>query len=250
MGRAVIDWLRRSPDAAPESEPVVVDIGGRSMPLLIRRHAKAKRMTMRLSPDGGAIRITMPRWAASSEAMVFIKLRQDWLEEQVGKLPEPTIPEPGDIFAYCGRDVLIDWQAKARRRPRLEDDRLVLGGPTESLQKRISKWLENEAKQVLACDLTHYCDVAECEVPELRLSRAQRRWGSCSGKGTIRINWRLIQAPEPVRRSVVAHEVAHLFHFDHSPDFHALLARLFEGDIAEADHWLKTKGRSLYAQFG
>ena len=57
-------------------------------------------------------------------------------------------------------------------------------------------------------------------------------------------------APDAVRRSVVAHEVAHLVHFDHSREFHALLARLFEGDVAEANRWLKAEGRSLYAWFG
>ena len=57
-------------------------------------------------------------------------------------------------------------------------------------------------------------------------------------------------APEPVRRSVVAHEVAHLIHFDHSPAFHALLGELFEGDIRAVNRWLKRDGRSLYLPFG
>lgn len=57
-------------------------------------------------------------------------------------------------------------------------------------------------------------------------------------------------APDFVRRSVVAHEVAHLDHFDHSPRFHARLAELFEGEIAEANRWLRREGRSLYAAFG
>jgi predicted metal-dependent hydrolase len=82
------------------------------------------------------------------------------------------------------------------------------------------------------------------------LSRAQRRWGSCSDRARIRINWRLVQAPDFVRRSVVAHEVAHLVHFDHSPAFHALLGDIYEGEIGVADRWLKERGRSLYAAFG
>lgn len=81
-------------------------------------------------------------------------------------------------------------------------------------------------------------------------SRAQKRWGSCSDKSRIRLNWRLVQAPDYVRRSVVAHEVAHLVHFDHSPAFHALLGEIYEGDIKLADGWLKQYGRSLYASFG
>jgi predicted metal-dependent hydrolase len=49
---------------------------------------------------------------------------------------------------------------------------------------------------------------------------------------------------------VVAHEVAHLTHFDHSPAFHAHLAQLFDHDLPAADRWLKREGRSLYAAFG
>ncbi len=82
------------------------------------------------------------------------------------------------------------------------------------------------------------------------LSRATRRWGSCAHDGTIRLNWRLVMAPDSVRRSVVAHEVAHLLHMDHSPRFHAALNALFENDIDVANQWLKREGRSLYVPFG
>ena len=65
-----------------------------------------------------------------------------------------------------------------------------------------------------------------------------------------KLTWRLIQAPDFVRRSVVAHEVAHLIHFDHSPAFHGLLAEIYDGDIRKADRWLKERGRTLYSAFG
>jgi hypothetical protein len=57
-------------------------------------------------------------------------------------------------------------------------------------------------------------------------------------------------APDFVRRSVVAHEVAHMTHFDHSPAFHAHLDTLYEGRIEQANHWLKREGRTLYRLFG
>ncbi len=82
------------------------------------------------------------------------------------------------------------------------------------------------------------------------MSNARRRWGSCASNGMIRINWRLIMAPDLVRRSVVAHEVAHLTHFDHSPAFHLHLRELFDGSVHEADRWLKANGRTLYLPFG
>ena len=54
----------------------------------------------------------------------------------------------------------------------------------------------------------------------------------------------------PEGRAVIAHEVAHLVHFDHSPGFHAFLGELFEGEVEAANAWLKKEGRGLYAFFG
>jgi predicted metal-dependent hydrolase len=241
----VIDWLRR----APGEEPAIV-IGGRPLPLAIRRHPRARRLTMRLAPDGSEVRITLPRWGRTEDAMVFARARLEWLERQLSALPQAQAPGPGGTVQYRGRALAVDWSAAHPRTPRLEGDRISIGGPAENLPSRLQRWLEREAQRLLADDLAYYCARAGHQPPLLRLSRAERRWGSCSDRRAIRINWRLVQAPDFVRRSVVAHEVAHMTRFDHSPAFHALLAELFEGDIKAADGWLKAHGRTLYAAFG
>ena len=240
----MIDWLRRG------TETPSIRIAGRELPLAIRRHARATRLTMRLAPDGSEVRITLPRWGRTADAVLFAGKRADWLEQQLARVPAAQPPQPGGTFTYRGERVVIEWSPTLPRKPRLADGRLRLGGPSETLAARIGRWLEGEALRLFAEDLAHYCARAGQPVPMLRLSRAMRRWGSCSGAGCIRINWRLVQAPDAVRRSVVAHEVAHLAHFDHSPAFRALLAELFEGDVAEADAWLRREGRALYAAFG
>ena len=240
----MIDWLRR-----PAADPVV-EVGGRTVPIAIRRHARARRLTMRLAPDGSEIRVTLPRWCATRDAIVFAYARTDWLERQLAAVPRTAPPEPGGPLRYRGEDLIIAWEPSRRRQPVLQGECIVVGGPRDSLAPRLQRWLQAEAKRLLADDLTFYCARAGHEVPQLHLSRAQRRWGSCSDRAAIRINWRLVQAPDAVRRSVVAHEVAHLVHFDHSPAFHAELARLFEGDLGAADRWLKDHGRGLYAAFG
>ena len=243
-GERVIDWLRGS------QEDPVIEVGGRALPLAIRRHARAKRLTMRLAPDGSEVRVTLPRWCRTSDALVFARARADWLERQLAAVPQSKPPAPGGELRYRGAGLLIAWHHAHRRTPRLEDQSLLVGGPEESLPARLQRWLESEARRLLADDLAFFCQRADRPAPQLRLSRARRRWGSCSDRAAIRINWRLVQAPDHVRRSVVAHEVAHLTHFDHSPAFHAELARLFDGDITAADRWLKDHGRELYAAFG
>lgn len=240
----MIDWLRRG-----LRDPSVT-VAGRELPLAIRRHPRATRLTMRLAPDGSEVRITMPRWGRTADALVFAGKRADWLEQQLAAVPRAAPPRPGGTIAYRGESVAIEWDARLPRRPELAPGTLRLGGPEDTLAPRIRRWLEAEALRLLAADLAHYCAQAGRPEPRLRLSRAVRRWGSCSGTGCIRINWRLVQAPDHVRRSVVAHEVAHLVHFDHSPAFRALLAQLFEGDLHAADEWLRRQGRGLYATFG
>ena len=240
----MIDWLRRP------AEDLAIEVAGRLLPIAVRRHPRARRLTMRLAPDGSEVRVTLPKWCATRDALVFAHARADWIERQLAAVPQAQPPMPGGMLRYRGAELAIVWDAAQRRTPRLDGERLLVGGPAESLPTRLQRWLETEARALLAEDLAFYCARAGRAAPQLRLSRARRRWGSCSDRASIRINWRLVQAPDAVRRSVVAHEVAHLAHFDHSPAFHAELARLFDGDLAAADRWLKDHGRGLYASFG
>jgi len=245
----VIDWLR-----ADRQAPSVV-VGGRKLPIAIRRHARARRLTMRLAPDGSEVRITLPQWGRTLDALVFAETRAEWIAAQLHAVPEAAPVMPGGAVLYRGENLSISWDRTRPRLPLLVGEALSCGGPEAAVAARVQSWLEGEAVRLLLQDLGFYCDRAGEALPALRLSRAQRRWGSCSSSArnhvrVIRINWRLVMAPDFVRRSVVAHEVAHLTHFDHSPAFHVLLGRLFEHDLGEADGWLREHGRRLYTAFG
>ena len=240
----MIDWLKRTP-IDPE-----IELGGETIPIALRRHPTAKRLTLRLAPDGSEVRITLPRWARGAEAIAFAHTRRDWLAEQYARIPKREVPGPGSTILYRGESLQIDWDQAASRRPMMAEDAVTLGGPLAGLEGRLRRWLEREALGLFDDDMRDYTSAAALDPVPVALSRAQKRWGSCSDKARIRINWRLVQAPDHVRRSVVAHEVAHLVHFDHSPAFHALLGSIYEGDIRRADLWLKENGRSLYAKFG
>ena len=240
----MIEWLK-SDMLAPE-----IALAGRVLPIELNRHPRARRLTLRLAPDGSAVKITLPKWCRSAEAIAFVHARSAWLEAQLGKIPQAEDPVARGSLRYRGEALPFAWSAKAPRKPSLAEGVLQVGGPQDGLAGRLQRWLETEAKRLMTADLAFYCKHAGLTAPELRLTRAKRRWGSCSTKGVVRVNWRLVQAPDPVRRSVVAHETAHLVHFDHSPAFHGLLGEIYEGDIAEADLWLREHGRTLYSDFG
>ena len=244
----MIDWLKRA-DVRASGDPEI-ELNGETIPINLRRHKTARRLTLRLAPDGSEVRITLPHWARSAEAIAFAHARKNWLAEQHAKVPERQTAGPGSEVFFRGEALRIDWDESARRKPERDGATIRLGGPREGLEKRLQRWMEREALTLFEADMADYTAIAALSPVPVAISRAQRRWGSCSDKTRIRINWRLVQAPDFVRRSVVAHEVAHLVHFDHSPAFHALLGDIYEGDIRQADRWLKEQGRTLYAAFG
>ncbi|MBT0667195.1 M48 family metallopeptidase [Novosphingobium profundi] len=241
----MLDWLRRDPRKDPE-----IELAGRAVPIIVRRLERARRMTMRLAPDGSAVRISMPPWVRSAEALAFAEQRRDWLERQLRAVPEASPVCDGAEIAFRGTPHTLFHDPAAPRRVTLGESEFHVGGPASSLVPRLARWMQAEAQPLLEADLAEYCARAAQPTPKLALSSARRRWGSCAADGAIRINWRLIMAPDLVRRSVVAHEVAHLVHFDHSPAFHHCLKTIFEGSVHEANRWLKLNGRALYLPFG
>jgi len=239
------DWPWRRREEQPS-----VRLAGRDVPVVIRKLSHARRMTMRLSRDGQEVRVSVPSWTRQADALAFVHQSASWLEAQADAVPQRQVPAHGAVLPYLGEAHVIAHDPAAPRKIVARDGALRLGGPAETLVPRLRRWLENEARAACGADLDHYCAEANVARPRLALSSAQRRWGSCSANGTIRINWRLIMAPVPVRRSVVAHEVAHLVHFDHSPAFHAFLGQLFEDDMESTNLWLKRNGPGLYLPFG
>lgn len=222
---------------------------GRAVPVKIRRHATARRMTLRIAPDGEAVAITIPRWGREREALRFAADRQGWIARQLATRPDRLDLRDGARLPFRGEELVIDHDPSRPRRIARDGARLVVGGPAYNLDKRIERWLRAQMLELLAEDIAYFCAAAGIAPVPHRLSGARRRWGSCSSGGTVRINWRLIMAPDFVRRSVVAHEVAHLVHFDHSPAFHALCETIAPGLQEPSDRWLRAQGKSLYAAF-
>ena len=244
--RPLARFLIGKPAPVVSDAPGRLTIGERDYALIIRRHARARNIRLRTDPAKGALLITLPGHARLGEAIAFARTQADWIEASFAKAGAHIAIEPGAVIPFCGTPHRIDWGAQHGRKVAAAGGVIRLGGAPDMIETRLIRWLKTEAKRLCAADLAEYCARVGIPVPALAISNAARRWGSCSANGTIRINWRLVMAPDAVRRSVVAHEVAHLKHMNHSADFYAWLDQLFEGDRKSADHWLKAHGRGLY----
>jgi predicted metal-dependent hydrolase len=203
-------------------------------------------MRLAVDPRDGRIRLTLPPRASLKKGLAWAEEQSGWIAAQQARLPEMRPLAPGAYFPLAGREIEIVSLSSASRIPKLEGDRLICGGPREGLDRRVERWLRAEALRVLSAETTEYAARAGVIVTRVSVGDPRGRWGSCASSGAIRYSWRLILAPDFVRRATVAHEVAHRIHMNHSPVFHRLVAELYEADPGPAREWLRRNGSSLH----
>lgn len=210
------------------------------------RNARARRIRLAVDPRDGSVRLTLPLRASLKQGLAWAEQHRDWIAAQQARLPESRPIAPGACIPLGGEEIEIAWDAKGPRMPRREGHRLVCGGTLEGLSRRVERWLRAEALRVLSTETAEYAERAGVVVTRVSIGDPRGRWGSCASSGAIRYSWRLILAPEHVRRATVAHEVAHRVHMNHSPVFHRLVEQLYEADPTPAREWLRRNGASLH----
>jgi predicted metal-dependent hydrolase len=217
-----------------------------SVPVELVRHAQARRAKLSFDPRTGTARLTIPKRASAAKALAWAETQAGWLQAQQVRLPHARPFADGATIPFGDTVLTIAWREGASRLVRREGDTLVVSGAPETLPRRVEAWLRREALRLLAEDTACYAARADVSVPKVAVGDARSRWGSCSSAGTIRYSWRLVLAPEAVRRATAAHEVAHRVHMNHAPAFHALVAELYGSDPTPQRRWLKEHGAALH----
>ncbi len=203
-------------------------------------------MRLRVDRRTGEVVLTIPNRASRRKALAWAEGHRAWIEARLAEVAPATPLVPGGELPLYGRPHRRDWSSERPRTPRLEGERLVVGGPPERLEARLLRWLRRHALDTLAAETAEFAAKAGVTVTRVGVGDPLSRWGSCSASGGIRYSWRLILAPEWVRRATVAHEVAHRVHMNHGADFHGLVERLLAADPKPARLWLRRNGPLLH----
>jgi predicted metal-dependent hydrolase len=185
----------------------LVEVGGRLVELHIRRSARVRWHRISYRPGEPPELAVRPR-ATEAEILAAIEYHVPWLERQLANAPEPRL----------GLDRLTLTEAQGRR---------------EALA-RISLVAQSEARAL------------DARYGRITLRDQRSRWGSCSSKGTLSFNWRLVLAPHDVLDYVVVHEVCHLVELHHGPAFWALVAKRRPA-YEESKAWLDEHGWEILA---
>ncbi|MCM1039737.1 MAG: M48 family metallopeptidase [Roseburia sp.] len=108
--------------------------------------------------------------------------------------------------------------------------------------------LENRYKEAardyIPKRVAYYLPMTGGSYTRISIRDQKTRWGSCSGKGTLSFNWRLMLAPPAILDYVIVHELCHLTHMDHSPAFWQAVGAVYP-DYQNARKWLKEHGSEL-----
>jgi predicted metal-dependent hydrolase len=153
------------------------------------------------------VRVTIPRWGSKREARAFAEQQRAWIEKQQARL---------QVERAQAREELSNEQASA---------------------------LRTQARRELPARLTELGKKFGLSVARISIRNQRWRWGSCSKKGHICLNWRLVVMPDWVRDYVLVHELMHLKRLDHSPKFWKLVAAACP-KYQEARVWLRAYQRT------
>lgn len=205
----------------------------------------SQRRSLNLKVTSQAIHVSAP-WRTSLQTIqAFVQQHAEWIVKTRTRLIAQQV-EPinhwafGHTIEYLGYSIQLqaDPQAIAPRyignyQAPSPQDRLYLPlsseASTEAIKQAAQFWLESRAHQWFSERLAWFAEYRHIQAQSWRISRARTRWGQCNSRGVISLNWRLIHFPQEQIDYVIAHELAHLRHMNHSPAFWAEVANLMPG---------------------
>lgn len=226
-----------------------LDVDGCRVQLRLVRNLRARRYVLRLRPDGTA-RVTIPRHGSVAEARRFVERNREWLAQQLKRLA--TLPkrsralQVGQEILFRGELVKLEAVAEgAKSAIQFSNVRVPVPDTSADVRPRVEKSLWKLAAHELAPRVFELAAFHLLTVKRVTVRNQKSRWGSCSRRGTISLNWRLIQTPASVRDYIILHELMHLREMNHSARFWREVESVCP-DYELAERWLKQHSALLH----
>ncbi len=242
------------------SHPVViaerqVRLGSRDIPCTVKLSSRARRVRFEVWEDG-SLTVVLPRSCGLDAVDEMVRSKSRWILRQVDRfsasmpLEGPRKLRAGDTVPYLGKALRIETPAanggEATVQLRGETLQVCTGGTRYGLEVLVRAWYRIQAADLLRRKAEAYAADLGVTFGRCTIRSQRTRWGSCSHKGTISFNWRLMMAPEPVVDYVVVHEVSHLREMNHTGRFWRLVAERCPS-WPEHRKWLHDHGAELSA---
>lgn len=239
---------KRRAQTTPKSKTEIGEVGAR---VEVRRHASARRLTLRVSRTRRAVIVTIPLQCNLEEAGSFLSRHIDWVRERLDNLPGLVPLADGAALPLRGEaHQVVFTRETSTRLVRVERNgvtrpHILVPGPVKAAPKRLRNWLQDEALKDLERAVTVHARKLQVRPKRIAVRDQASRWGSCSTTRVLSFSWRLILAPPAVLDYVAAHEVAHLREMNHGPGFWSLVKQALP-DFEVQKTWLRIYGLDLH----
>lgn len=188
-------------------------------------YSRRKTIAVCITSEGDLI-VRAPYGTPRFKIDDFLKKKEKWIGKYVQKrkakkayeMPKNSLD--GYVFPLLGEDCTI--RVTLVKRPLFEEGIRTLFipcGDYEQSVEQVKKWLKEYARKIIEEIVKIKGLQMKAAVTSLSITQAKTRWGSCSGKNRLNFSFRLIFSPLAVVEYVVVHELAHVFHKDHSKAF-------------------------------
>ncbi len=236
---------------AANSSVWTVKIDGKTISYTLRKSARARHVWLRLG-IGTGLEVVAPERMPLKELDQILANKRAWIERHVAlpRTEKPLRLKPlgnGSKIKYLGEDRLLRVRINGSAGSvRMAGEEVLMeappGGP-EVVKELLEEWYKKMARKVIIEKIRKLSNGRE--VGRICIRDQKTRWGSCSAKGNLSFNWRLVMAPPRVIDYLIIHELTHLEHPDHSKKFWARVASRCP-DFEEREVWLKTHGLTLW----
>lgn len=222
----------------------VVLTGDPVIEITLRRSARTRRLSLRVSRLDGRVTMSVPKWTGKGEALAFAREKEAWIRRNLAEQVDVMVPTIGGYVMFQGRNVPI--VAARARVVRFEDGQIAVPGDCDRSPVRVAAFFKLIARQRLAQASDQYAQALGKRYARLTLRDTRSRWGSCTSDGNLMFSWRLIMAPPQVLDYVAAHEVSHLVEMNHSPAYWKIVSSIYP-EYKQPRQWLRDHGQNLHA---
>lgn len=230
---------------------IVID--ARIVPYTLKKSLRSRLIWLKIGKETGLV-VTVPRYYDIASLESFIKAKSKWILKTLDKIEVQQRKDTQISFnkiKYLGVPVNVIKLINNKKfaEIKLAGNRLIVD-LDPSLRKNpdseVEKWLEKQALACINLKTQYYSEKMGLKYNTIHIRSQKSRWGSCSRKGNLSFNWRLIMAPEPVLDYVVVHELSHLKEMNHSKSFWSLVD-FYCADSNKYRKWLNKHSSDLHA---
>jgi len=208
-------------------------LNGLTVPYAVKRSSRAKHARLEVRAGTG-LTVVIPGSYKINDISALLRKKERWILDKLAKyvkghpITEGKEPKSGNFIPYLGRrlKVVTRYDSSTVAGVKLEKNRLLvdLNRQNGRLNLVLEWWYRRQAEKLFKKRADELCSRLGVTYDRLTVRGAKTRWGSCSQKGNMNFNWKLMMVPESVIDYVVIHELAHLKEMNHSKNFWKLVA--------------------------